>query len=554
MSVQLQTFCNELINHDLLKPSKPFSEFHYGEYPIYKPIYQKDLETNPLSITNLTFHYISKDRIYQDLTKSFKDLPNLKMVIFWAYWTFNDKIFTPITINNFSNLLETKIEYLDIINYSLVQKDFEDLGIFLKNSSHIKILKLQNNMIDHENLKYLAEGLEQSKSLTSLHFTNNHLTDSSELFEAINKCTSLVNLDLTSNTIDKRIFSKYLIHNTRIKYLNLSKNHINEEGAKHVGYMAKKMKLIKLDLSYNKIRSGIKDLFEGLKDHEYLESLILHANYIENNSWNIIDFLKSNNKIKKLDLVRNMLENAQFTDIFEGMQYNSSLISLDLSTNPISDISKLKINSLKNIKKLSLSGINLGNHQAKILFKSLKNANDLESLNLSMCGLNEFDDSIMKILDKNKLKVLQLESNYFDEKNILKLCNALKSNKSLIRLDLNKNGFNNLSLKHLCELLKENHTIQYLDIGYNQFTDDGIQYLEFDKMKLKHLSLASCEFSDRSGKNEIIRQLSYNYYLTEFDMEALNRKDINLILCRNKSFITITLKPCFQLTDCQFQF
>ena len=284
-----------------------------------------------------------------------------------------------------------------------------------------------------------------------------------------------------------KILCRGLNSNKNLKKLNLSTNIIGDDGIEMI------IEILQKNNKIEKLKLGDNDLTE--------ESLIM-----------ISSFLKENKTMKTLDLSENLLMFEEGIDSFcESLLYNNSLTNLNISGCNLDEEKFFKLfNSLKlnkNLKKLNISDNNLTDENLSFLYQILILNKNLNSLNIAF---NEYSSSGVSHISNSLTQNYTLESLCIslDEKGILVLLDALKSNKnlrhfkicyeneqihrhfskiveynsSLTSLDLSKNNIDDDSFKLVCESLKTNKNISILDLSENLISEEAANCL-FDVLK-----------------------------------------------------------------------
>jgi len=160
-----------------------------------------------------------------------------------------------------------------------------------------------------------------------------------------------------------------------------------------------------------------------------------------------------------------------------------------------------------------------------------------------------------KILDdlkNNKITVLDLSGKCFEINTLIKLCNILKYNTSLISLNLSYNEINEEKVKLVTDALKENTTLTKLSLAANHITYGGTKYIN-DMLKhnatLTSINLSYNKFGIK-GLICILNDLKLNTSLNNIDLLE-NRTSIlkvDKVLVEifetNKSIIWITPEIC----------
>lgn len=548
MSVKLLSTSYELLNEEIINVKESYHISHQMKHPNYKPLSASDFE-KPENIKNVVFHLFSRNRKMDDHTKHFKNLKNLKKVIIWVYWTEYEK--RAMNILNFDNFVNLNIEYLEIINYTLLDQELISLSKVLKNQK-ITVLKLERNMIDE--FKHLCDGIENSRSLTHLSILKNNVKDQEELFRSINCSKSLKYVNLSQNVINMKAFAKELINNSSLKELNLSDNNLTTSDAKLLGNLVKSMKLKKLNLSFNKISSGIIDLLNEIKNHQYLENLEVPFNKISKEGAVFNEFLLQNQKIKKLNLAGNTFDDESFEIVFKGVK-KCNLEHLYLGFNNIKDMRHLN-QDFYCLKHLKLNYLEFGDKGLKDLLLAIKDRAPIEVLDLSKNDIKSKDSGIhlKDYLTENKtLKELNLASNILTE--IMgDICEGLKQNKRLKMLDLTKTELKNNNLQEINSMLKVNKSLKHLIASQNYFNDFSIEFLSFDDIHLKSLELLQIDMTSK-GLKIIEKKMLSNYTLKDVTIVELNRTpEIESIIQRNRSFIKIKYRFSPLLNNIHFRY
>ena len=226
--------------------------------------------------------------------------------------------------------------------------------------------------------------------------------------------------------------------------------------------------------------------------------------------------LEVNKSIKHLDLSNNSrLSDSGARCIFEGLQYNTTLVNLNLSQTGIAlDTARslteiLQIN--KSLTHLDLSKNPLSDSGARYIFESLQYNTTLVNLNLSHTGITADPDtarSLTKMLQVNKsLKHLDF-SNFFTYILIISfIFQGLKHNTTLCYLDL--------------------HVVKSVESIPTDTTAEHIIPVLKSNCSLQTLNIAGWKFHGRKGIHLILESLMFNstlqtLYISNIDSETLS--------------------------------
>ena len=183
----------------------------------------------------------------------------------------------------------------------------------------------------------------------------------------------------TKNTLKTLLFNIRFM--TKLKILNLSRNNIDNEGAKILGdSLAQIIELEYLDLSYN-------DIYD-----EGFEPLIYNGFFYNG--------IFKKEQLIHLNLSENYIAQEGAKAIAESFPYLSKITYLNLSTNNIGDKGATYLAStlanIVNLQTLDLSLNNIGDEGAKYLASRLKHMTQLRYLNLSRNNIGDKGTKALK--------------------------------------------------------------------------------------------------------------------------------------------------------------
>eukprot|EP01124_Arcella_intermedia_P008613 TRINITY_DN15468_c1_g1_i5.p1 TRINITY_DN15468_c1_g1~~TRINITY_DN15468_c1_g1_i5.p1 ORF type:complete len:552 (+),score=103.77 TRINITY_DN15468_c1_g1_i5:74-1729(+) len=297
-------------------------------------------------------------------------------------------IYDPLSFNN-------SITTLDIQGNSL--HDDSAISIFkaLKSNCSITSLDISRNDLTSDSVNSISEFISSSCSLTLLNIRSNRIEISKSLINSLKSNSTLKNLILSSNVIGgylfnemraiSEVFGEYLKSNSTLTSLDISENYTgfgdisksmfqalkynhtlstllirrNKLTIDHVKILSESLQsnstLTVLDLGDNKIgNDGVNYILDSLHSNHTLTDLSIDWTFYENTA-SICEFLKSNLSLKRFSIGINGIDNKAGKSIFESLQSNSTLLTLNLSGNNINDegvklISEIKLNSLSTLE------------------------------------------------------------------------------------------------------------------------------------------------------------------------------------------------------------
>ena len=244
-------------------------------------------------------------------------------------------------------------------------------------------------------------------------------------------------------------FFDSLEKNTKIRKLNMGFNDI--ENVDRISVFLERNKCIThFNLCMNYIFSDITKLCNVLKNDNILVELDLGCVVSHHEMPNICSMLKENKKLKTLKLWGNEIPLDGLSD---ALATNTSLTELDISECDLCKydlqclVRVLKDNKVLKILKSSIN--NFEDEDAMLIFELLNYNTTLIDIDISGCPTTSaFIPELCKIITKNKVEKIRVDVSYSKS---YKTCfllfddvkNALYNNTSLIMLDIGYNlGFN----------------------------------------------------------------------------------------------------------------
>ena len=202
---------------------------------------------------------------------------------------------------------------------SLSGNPFTEANDLIRSISTIKTLRFLNiskSGITAEAIEHLCLSLKQGLSLIVLMVNDNPIGSKgiSSLFRALKDNIYLTSLNCCCTGADKSIgpdVEQFLATSEVIHDLDLSKNHISDEGVAAISRsLTKQNSLKRLNLSSCRISdNGAKTIAMSIVENKSLSELILRDNFLTRNAgYDMLDILQTNCYITNLDLSSNQLD------------------------------------------------------------------------------------------------------------------------------------------------------------------------------------------------------------------------------------------------------
>ncbi|RHY31406.1 hypothetical protein DYB32_003524 [Aphanomyces invadans] len=195
--------------------------------------------------------------------------------------------------------------------------DATSLSHAIKATTTLSTLQLPSNLLDDDLLRMLMTGLIKNTTITTLDLSHNKITNHGA-----------------------RLLAKLLVPTSVISTLNLCDNQIHAEGGR---YLARGLKcntsLVELNLRLNRLTDeGGKLLLEGLVGHRSLSILNLSNNALASETAEALCrlFLDPDSALSVIDLSGNQLQESDVISLYEGLEKNTRVVTLDLRQNQIS--------------------------------------------------------------------------------------------------------------------------------------------------------------------------------------------------------------------------
>ena len=261
----------------------------------------------------------------------------------------------------------TNLRELDLSNSNIGPEGVTGLANGLRCLTALPRLTFENNEIRCDGFNSFWNAIQNLNSLETLHLSHNNIVDDDLKF--LIHSNSLQHLTrLASLTLSRMNYGSdwsclvELRHLTNIRYLNLSHNAINSDGAANLACALQYLTTLEgLCLTHNNIgRAGMTALSKGLLYLTNLYNLELSHNDIGPADMTALSKgLLYLTNLEKLDLSDNDIGPAGMTALSKGLLYLTNLRVLHLSHNDIDlEGAKAVITSLKGCPRLYLAFIN----------------------------------------------------------------------------------------------------------------------------------------------------------------------------------------------------
>lgn len=176
---------------------------------------------------------------------------------------------------NYLEISNNDVNYIETIRWEVIN--------MISRMTNIKTLDLSFNCIlDQEEYYPFSEAFDKLTNLSSINLSYCNIKYGTEIFENLRNCTALTHLDLHANSIRSGVESLAKAELANLKYIDLSFNEIEPEGAKSLAEVLGELKVLTFfDLSSNMIQEqGASSIAEALGQSSALVDLDLSDNDI----------------------------------------------------------------------------------------------------------------------------------------------------------------------------------------------------------------------------------------------------------------------------------
>ncbi|XP_065917950.1 protein NLRC5-like [Dysidea avara] len=340
------------------------------------------------------------------------------------------------TLQNVSNLTTFAISHQDF-KHGLAHK----IAAFLSSSTQLKVVHLEKNNVQCENIVVILKALAKISSLKVLHIVvaNFSIEVSTHIAAILTNNTQLeeLRINLESTSIKAGCANKIaqaLKHLLNVTMLSISNNIANEAADDIAKYLFQSTKLLKFHL-YGNILQAVNfiKIARALLTVSLLEALSISNIEVHDltAATCIVDVLSHNAHLKQLNLDNNNLQAIGTDKIAQALQQTSNLTVFTASKSNVgidgaNHIAKI-LQHNTGLQILDLGENNLESTGAIVIVKAMKNNLFLKVLNISNNYINNeaLDDITAMLCNKSELEELHLQNNDFAFSDAIKIANSI---------------------------------------------------------------------------------------------------------------------------------
>ena len=456
-----------------------------------------------------------KDEGIITVTCALKELKDLKGLHF---------TYSNITVRAADNIAEAiannpLLEHVDLGCNRLGSRGVVKLAGGLKMLRHLKTLGLNDNGIEEDAAKHIAEVINNNTGLETLDLDNNKLNGVGvkNLSKSIQRHSNfkhllLGNNDITDEAVDD--LTSVIINNRSLEVLNIERINCTSVGIISLTNAMKHLhNLTKLDSNFNLISKEAADgIAEVISNNREMETLWLCGNDLKDEGISkVASALKKIHCVKHLRLAFNNITEEAAGDIAEAIANNPLLEHVDLGGNRLGSRGVVKLagglKMLHHLKILGLYNNGIGEDAAKHIAEVINYNSGLEKLYLFSNNLEGVGVKVLceGIKTHSKFKVLLLDNNNINEEATDALASVISMNKSLEVFGFASNNIITTSFNKLSKGMKQLCNLKILNICNNKITEevaDGISQFIINNNGLESLWLSNNSLRDK-GTNAV---------------------------------------------------
>ena len=416
-------------------------------------------------------------------------------------------------------------EHLNVQSVNLSDAQMSIISDCLKLNKKIIEINLCSCQVSNEGIKLLIRAIKVSTTLQNLDISNNKMFDDGVLsisnFLKFN--STLCKLNVSGNYIEdegtKKI-SEAICVNTTLQDLNMCRNGITDEGANKLSKAIQvNTTLQELNISKNWIsKEGVMRIVEACTTNRTLYKLVCtHNNLAKSGLAAINEFIRKENAVQ----------------MFEASWNTISTKGGELAINTIFQLYISKVTfQLSGVQQKLQSGYDTREELwfcdwgiTKLYWREFLKCCIVEGEHLNVHNVNVSDVAQMGIICdglklNKKITKVNLCNCQVTNEGIKILAQAVEISTTLKKLDVSNNTISNDGVLSISNFLKTNHTLCKLNVSGNDIGDEGI--IKFSEAicvnaTLKDLNMSRNKITDE-GANKLSKAIQVNTTLQELNI------------------------------------
>jgi Ran GTPase-activating protein (RanGAP) involved in mRNA processing and transport len=322
--------------------------------------------------------------------------------------------------------------------------------------------------------------------------------------------------------------------NDTLSDLDLSEFYLKKEELKSLSGILNSVKTLKsLALDGKDLKDdGLSDIPDALKNNTSLETLKLRGKLGPSYPPLIREMLQGNKNLRRLVLHNIGITPEDLASIFEVLEANTTLKTLEISCADITGVAAKALGSLlgknQSLEIFNLPFLLLADEDIEHVMNGLIHNTGLKTVDLTYVAMGEFGEKfIVRLINENKsIEKLCLQKNRFTSQGFEAILDALTNNTTMKAFRLGEErviqNAHAPALRKLGEMIEKNKTLTELELFDLHNSSVGISLRDFLKglrnnSTLKKLSL-SRQVMTRQDAALLAESIQYHQSLVSLDL------------------------------------
>ena len=423
-----------------------------------------------------------------------------------------------------------RLEELDLTECSLHRNEWTKLLTALTELSSLKFLTLSHLKI-HNSMNHSDE---QGPSIT--HDQNVLLTSTISKNQMLEPLTVEINSPL-------------------LEYLNLANCEISEQLISIFRTLSKPSLLKFLDMSHNKVTrkttNEIAQVIENTKSLQYLH--LSTCNLSEDSMKLVADSLSYVTSLVSLDLSCNRITENAAHSMAVALRKNLALKQLNFSTCFVGNAALTICDAISQhttITHLNMSLNVITNDVAKVIARILSNNTDIIHVDFCQCCLQDSGLAILLsgLANVTTLQYLNLEANNISKDLIPKISSLICNNSTLKHINLSNCSLSEVEMQDILQKIGKLHLIEYLKISDNKINCISLKEVLSNNNRIKHLDCSNSKIRVKETC-DILISLNTFTLLKSLNLQSCYFNDMSAsllseVIIQNKSLQYLNLTHC----------
>ena len=347
----------------------------------------------------------------------------------------------------------SKLQDIDISENDLETTGTIKIMKALQRSYKLKILYLNSNNITGEAADDIAAAIRCNTKLKELDVSGNDLRAKGveKIVIALQSIDTIAKLNINNNNVEANATA--ISHNTHLQEFIISENNLGVLSATIIARNLQKIStLTKLYIAGASIGDGAAD--------------------------DIAIAVSCNVHLQEFDISKNYLQASSVIKVAKGLQKISTLTKLSIDNNKITNTAAFYIADViscnSNLQELDIGSNDLQALGATIILNSLQKISSLTTLYINNNTITEeVADDIAAVVFCNPMQVFDVSDNYLGTTGVTKVAKALQSVCTLTHLYISNNNITDEATDDIAAAISCNPYLEEFDIGKNSIQGRG---------------------------------------------------------------------------------